>query len=144
MRAIQAHITATDFLRKDNYIAHIGLGDHGHPFNGFEIRRSCQCYAHAMARVGTVGEQVIFTLHGADAHIFHTKFFIFSKSSCSGGRDEGFRTSGEGEAIGTFRLADDGSAIAQVRPEQHDISSLMFHDAGVMYRFYRVRNVMLR
>ena len=75
-----------EFLRKNNHIAKVGLGDQRDALNAFKVFCPGKCDAHPVPGVRAVGKK-IFALHRVYAEVLDSELLIFAKMlSCAGVR----------------------------------------------------------
>ena len=79
MRPVQTHVSALKFLRENDHIAEVGLGDQRNTFDFFKISGARQGNPHAVTGIGAIGQQVL-SLHGANSEVLHAERLIFAKN----------------------------------------------------------------
>jgi len=142
MRSVKSGVTAIKLGRKDDDVTMIGLCNEGKPFHRSEIIGFGQTNPYAVARVGTVRDEV-GVFHEADARVLNTKFLIGGKRLLCRRRHERLRVNSKLIAIIAFRQTDDGAPVLQMRPEKHSVPAFMFDHARVVNCFYWVRHIRL-
>ena len=143
MRSVEPDEIAVDFLREEDDVSVVGLGDKGEPFDGLEVGSFSEAGTDAAVGICTVC-YVVGPFEVSDAGVLDAECFVSVKGRVVTGDHKRPGVGFEIEAIVAPGQADYRPAGIEVRAKEHDIAAVEFGNSGVVNCLDGIRDIVFR